>query len=113
MSLHECTRLGLVPEVTRLLRDGMQPNKWGHTGMAPLHIAAKEGHVMLIDLLMSAKPTKADVDRRTEDRKQETALHIAIIDNDEDAIPVTRSLLGHKADMNLACAVCIGLAACP
>ena len=65
MSLHECTRLGLVPEVTRLLRDGMQPNKWGHTGMAPLHIASKEGYVMLIDLLMSAKPTKADVDRRT------------------------------------------------
>jgi len=104
MSLHECTRLGLVPEVTRLLRDGMQPNKWGHTGMAPLHIASKEGFVMLIDLLMSAKPTKADVDRRTGDRKQETALHIAIIDNDEDAIPVTRSLLKHKANVNLACA---------
>lgn len=79
MSLPEMVRLGKTPEVqalgragvhqhydgwqvVRLLRDGMSCNAWGHTGKAPLHIAAAEGYVHLIDILLQAK---ADIDRQT------------------------------------------------
>jgi ankyrin repeat protein len=62
-ALHSAAQGGDLALVQELLGKGCLPNAFDDLGMTPLHYAAQEGHLPVIDLLLRAE---ADVDAHDE-----------------------------------------------
>ena len=67
-------------EVEEVLQRPVSPNSPGSNGRALVHVAALDGHVEVVRLLLEAR---ADVNRIVE-QSQETALHLAAWKNHQD-----------------------------
>ena len=70
-ALHAAAQQGDAALVQELLGKGLAPSTFDDLGMTPLHYAAQEGHLPVIDLLLRAG---ADVDAHDERRIGNTPL---------------------------------------
>ena len=77
----------------KLLRKGADANLSDLEGFTPLHIAARHGHVRVLEELAAAK---GKVNFRS--KKGEACLHVAAAEGQLQAV---KTLLGHGADPNL------------
>ncbi|CAK9075750.1 unnamed protein product [Durusdinium trenchii] len=71
-------------EVEEVLQRPVSPNSPGSNGRALVHVAALDGHVEVVRLLLEAR---ADVNRIVE-QSQETALHLAAWKNHQELVQV-------------------------
>ena len=91
--LVDAVRQGDVDEVRSLLNDGADPNEAQGDGLTALHVAAQEGHVEIVRLLLDAGAT-VDAKSRIGDY---TPLHLA---NQGAHTSVARALVEAGADVS-------------
>lgn len=94
-ALLDAAEAGNLPATQDLIEQGADPNGRRNIGMFPLYLAAKMGHVSVVEALLAAG---ADVHRHNTDLLHApTALHIATFNNHFD---VVRSLIAVGAEVN-------------
>ncbi|CAE7572759.1 ATPK1 [Symbiodinium necroappetens] len=84
--LHSAVAYGEVDVLRKLLRSSelvLDISRFGPDGRNPLHLAARRGQVECMKLLVEEK---ADLQARTGNKKQHTALHLAAMNKVPDAV---------------------------
>ena len=90
--LHRAVRMGNYHAVAEYLADGDDLNAFGIRDCSPLMIAAAEGHIAVVYLLL-----KAGADVSLKHTNQRTALHLAAF---KGHLEVVKALVARNADVN-------------
>lgn len=87
---------GHVKSVINLLEKGVDPNSKDRSGRTPLHSAAAEGHVELVNVLLTHGIVPADV--QAKGNWEWNALHYAANSNNPSACDIAELLIQHGID---------------
>ena len=90
--LHRAAAAGDLERARELIREGADLDAFDDIGYTPLHHAAKNQHVALIELLLDAG---ADINAREEETNSDTAVSVAAADSSPE---VVKLLLERGAD---------------
>lgn len=89
--LMRAARRGDLLVVKYLLERGADASLEDYSGRYPLHVAALEGHVLVLQILIQKKAAVID----EEDAQGDTALHLACLNG---SLPAVRLLISSNAD---------------